>query len=294
MTSAGHRELSRRRREEILKLHAKRAAGQGRQLEKLARRTPFFTGADLENILNEAAILTAKARDARKLPCAMDEAVMRVAVCPVRFPPDHRKGSPDDGVVTRRDTRWFLYFLPDGDSVHDFHSAARHAPGLYGVFAEETNYTSSAIARIASTLAGYCAEKLVFGDVNTGLNSDLKSATNTARRMVTEFGMSDVVGPVFLGGDHEVFFGPRFLAGARELFLKKLPRGSIAKFVDCWKRAWRSAMRFSRITCANWKRWWKFPLEREKVDNDEFTAVMEGRSAEAYAGGRRGNRRIGR
>ena len=53
-------------------------------------------------------------------------------------------------------------------------------------------------------------EKLVFGDVTTGPNSDLKSATNTARRMVTEFGMSDVVGPVFLGGDHEVFLGRDF------------------------------------------------------------------------------------
>lgn len=268
-------------REEILKLHAKgKPLGKDVNLEKLARRTPFFTGADLENILNEAAILTARAGRKEITMREMDEAVMRVAAGPEKR--SHRITEKDRRMTAYHEAGHAVvsYFLPDGDSVHEISIVPRGMAGGYTAYLpEETNYMSSARlkARIASTLAGYCAEKLVFGDVTTGPNSDLKSATNTARRMVTEFGMSDVVGPVFLGGDHEVFLGRDFsqahanyseeVAARVDSEIRRLLEEGMAQCYAIFKDHMRELEALVEIL-----------LEREKVDNDEFTAVMEGRA----------------
>ena len=268
-------------REEILKLHAKgKPLGKDVNLEKLARRTPFFTGADLENILNEAAILTARAGRKEITMREMDEAVMRVAAGPEKR--SHRITEKDRRMTAYHEAGHAVvsYFLPDGDSVHELSIVPRGMAGGYTAYLpEETNYMSSARlkARIASTLAGYCAEKLVFGDVTTGPNSDLKSATNTARRMVTEFGMSDVVGPVFLGGDHEVFLGRDFsqahanyseeVAARVDSEIRRLLEEGMAQCYAIFKDHMRELEALVEIL-----------LEREKVDNDEFTAVMEGRA----------------
>ena len=171
------------------------------------------------------------------------------------------------------------YFLPDGDKVHEISIVPRGMAGGYTAYLpEETNYMSSAHlkARITSALAGYCAERLVFGDVTTGPNSDLKSATNTARRMVTEFGMSDAVGPIFLGGDHEVFLGRDFsqshanysqeVAALIDSEIKKLLDDGMAQCEAIFKEHMPKMERLVEIL-----------LDREKVDGDEFAAVMEGR-----------------
>lgn len=210
----------------------------------------------------------------------MDEAVMRVAAGPEKR--SHRITEKDRRMTAYHEAGHAVvsYFLPDGDSVHEISIVPRGMAGGYTAYLpEETNYMSSARlkARIASTLAGYCAEKLVFGDVTTGPNSDLKSATNTARRMVTEFGMSDVVGPVFLGGDHEVFLGRDFsqahanyseeVAARVDSEIRRLLEEGMAQCYAIFKDHMRELETLVEIL-----------LEREKVDNDEFTAVMEGRA----------------
>ena len=267
-------------REEILKVHAKnKPLAADVNLAKLARRTPYFTGADLANILNEAAILTARAGKEEITMREMDEAVMRVSAGPEKR--SHKITEKDRKMTAYHEAGHAVvsYFLPDGDKVHEISIVPRGMAGGYTAYLpEETNYMSSAHlkARITSALAGYCAERLVFGDVTTGPNSDLKSATNTARRMVTEFGMSDAVGPIFLGGDHEVFLGRDFsqshanysqeVAALIDSEIKKLLDDGMAQCEAIFKEHMPKMERLVEIL-----------LDREKVDGDEFAAVMEGR-----------------
>ncbi|MBE5765609.1 MAG: ATP-dependent zinc metalloprotease FtsH [Clostridiales bacterium] len=267
-------------REEILKVHAKnKPLAADVNLAKLARRTPYFTGADLANILNEAAILTARAGKEEITMREMDEAVMRVSAGPEKR--SHKITEKDRKMTAYHEAGHAVvsYFLPDGDKVHEISIVPRGMAGGYTAYLpEETNYMSSAHlkARITSALAGYCAERMVFGDVTTGPNSDLKSATNTARRMVTEFGMSDAVGPIFLGGDHEVFLGRDFsqshanysqeVAALIDSEIKKLLDDGMAQCEAIFKEHMPKMERLVEIL-----------LDREKVDGDEFAAVMEGR-----------------
>ena len=175
------------------------------------------------------------------------------------------------------------YFLPDGDSVHEISIVPRGMAGVIRVAGRSELYVFRLKARIANTLAGYCAEKLVFGGVTTGPNSD-KSTDECRAPHGHGVWHERRDGPVFLGGDRVLL--EYDFAGARELRrvtrgrwqIRRLLEGHGAVLCD-----FQDHMRELEALV-------EILLEREKVDNDEFTAVMEDRlSAEAYAGGRRGN-----
>ena len=203
-------------REEILKIHARgKPLDPDVNLEVLARRTPYFTGADLENVMNEGAILTARAGKRTVTMDILEEAITKVSAGPEKK--SHKVTEDDKKLVAYHEAGHaiVMHNIPECDKVHEISIIPRgRGAGGYTMFLpdKEVNYISSArlLAQMSGMMGGHCAERLVLGDVSTGSTSDLKRATQIARSMVTEYGMSDKLGPIFLGGDHEVFLGRDF------------------------------------------------------------------------------------
>jgi cell division protease FtsH len=187
-------------RKDILAVHAKdKPLTKDVELSVIARRTPGFTGADLENILNEAALLAAR-RDAEEISMHdMEEAIDRVIAGPqkqTRVMSDH-----DKRVIAYHEGGHALvgHLMPDGDPVHKISIIARgRALGWTLALPTEDKYMHSRRelrARLASLMGGRTAEEIVFGEITTGASDDIEKATELARAMVTEYGMSDIIGP---------------------------------------------------------------------------------------------------
>ncbi len=197
-------------REDILRVHARnKKFAPDIDLKTLARRTPYFTGADLENVLNEAAILATRANRKWIEQQDLEEAVTRVQMGPEK----------KSRVVTAEDNRITAYHesghailaieLENCDNLHEVSIISRGWAAGYTMTLpkEDLHHTlkSHLLDQICMTMGGRVAEKVAFTDVSTGAIQDLKQASETARKMVEEYGMSDAVGPVFVGGDTEVF-----------------------------------------------------------------------------------------
>ncbi|MEE1200597.1 MAG: cell division protein FtsH, partial [Christensenellales bacterium] len=199
----------------ILKVHARnKPLAKDVDLHVLARRTPYFTGADLMNVLNEAALLAAR-RNCEEITMPMiEEAITRVMAGPEKK--SRRITDADRRLVAYHEGGHAIvsYYIPECDTVHEITTIPRGQAGGYTMYLpqEEFNYITTARLRaeMASLMGGRVAEALVFGDISTGASSDIKRATEIARGMVTEYGMSEKLGPVFLGSEHEVFLGKSF------------------------------------------------------------------------------------
>ena len=199
-------------REEVLKVHARnKPLAEGVKLSVLAQRTPGFTGADLENVLNEAAILAARAHCKKIDMQHLEEAITRVQMGPEKR----------SRVITELDKRLTAYHeaghaivalkLENCDPVHEVSIIPRGMAGGYTMMLpkEDKSYMTRGklLDMIAMSLGGRVAEKLRLGDISTGAYSDLQHASEVARKMVAEYGMSEEIGPIFLGGQTEVFVG---------------------------------------------------------------------------------------
>ncbi len=197
----------------ILKVHAKgKPLAEGVDLEVLARATPGFTGADLANTINEAAILAARRGKDVVGQAELDEAVDRVIAGPERR----------SRVMTDEDKRLTAYHegghalvghaMPQADPVHKVTIIPRGRAGGYTRSLPLTDKVyqkrSELVDELAVSLGGRTAEEIVYGDPSTGAFSDIQFATNLARRMVMEYGMSDRLGPMKYGQpEGEVFLG---------------------------------------------------------------------------------------
>ncbi len=200
-------------RRQVLEVHAKgKPIAPDVDLEAVARRTPGFTGADLANVLNEAALLTAR-RDRQQIDAhAMDEAIDRVIAGPqkrTRVMNDH-----DKRVTAYHEGGHALVAAASNfsDPVTKVTILPRgRALGYTMVMPQEDRYSrtrNQLLDSLAYAMGGRMAEELVFGDPSTGASNDISQATATARQMVTEFGMSAKVGSVRLAGSSgEVFLG---------------------------------------------------------------------------------------
>lgn len=203
-------------REEILKVHSRgKPLAEEADLGVLALRTPYFTGADLENVMNEAAILAARTGETTISMEALEEAITKVSAGAEKK--SHRVTDQDKRLVAYHEAGHavVMHHIPECDRVHEISIIPRtKGAGGYTMYLpeEEINYVSSTRlkAQMTGLLGGHCAERLVLGDVSTGSTSDIKRATKMARDMVTVYGMSEKLGPIFLGGDHEVFLGRNF------------------------------------------------------------------------------------
>ncbi|MEN1939075.1 ATP-dependent zinc metalloprotease FtsH [Paenibacillus sp. 102] len=204
-------------REAVLKVHARnKPLDDDINLRAIATRTPGFSGADLENLLNEAALVAAR-QDKKKIDMSdIDEATDRVIAGPAKksrvisekernIVAFHEAGHTVIGVV-----------LDEADIVHKVTIVPRGQAGGYAVMLpKEDRYFMTKpelLDKITGLLGGRVAEEIVFGEVSTGAHNDFQRATGIARRMVTEFGMSDKLGPMQFGSSQggQVFLGRDF------------------------------------------------------------------------------------
>ena len=202
-----------RGRHQILEVHAKgKPIEDDIDLEVLARQTPGFTGADLANAINEAALLAAR-RDKDIITMSeLEEAVERVIAGPERR---SRVMSEEDKRITAYHEGGHAlvgFALPNADPIHKVTIIPRGRAGGYTMSLplEDKNYLrrSELVDRLAMMLGGRTAEELIFTDPTTGASNDIEQATNMARRMVMEYGMSDRLGPMRYGQpEGQVFLG---------------------------------------------------------------------------------------
>lgn len=200
-------------REEILKVHSKnKHLSEEVKLDVLAKRTPGFTGADLENLMNEAALLTVRNNKKVIEMQELDEAATRVLAGPEK----------KSKVISEKDRKLTAYheaghalvmkYSPLSDPVHQISIIPRGMAGGYTMHLpeEDTAYTSKLKLKdeMVGLLGGRVAEKLVLQDISTGAKNDIDRASAIARKMIMEYGMSDELGPISFGTDHnEVFLG---------------------------------------------------------------------------------------
>ncbi|HEX9036917.1 MAG TPA: ATP-dependent zinc metalloprotease FtsH [Ktedonobacterales bacterium] len=190
-----------RGRAAILRVHARnKPMADGVDLDLIARQTAGFSGADLQNLLNEAAILTARADQTRIGMAALEEAMDRVLAGPAR---KSRVISEREKAITAYHEvghALVAHLLPHCDPVHKVSIISRGQMGGYTrlVSDEERSLWSKSQFRdfLAFALGGHAAEKLIFGEVTTGASNDIERVTSIARKMVTDYGMSERLGPV--------------------------------------------------------------------------------------------------
>ena len=269
-----------RGREEILQVHAaEKPLGDDVDLKRVAQTTAGFTGADLENLLNEAAILSAKGGRRFIRQADIDQAFVKVGI----------GAEKKSKVISEKEKKITAYHeaghgilfhvLPDVGPVHTI-SIIPTGMGAAGYTMplpekdEMFNTKGKMLQNIMVSLGGRIAEELIFGDVTTGASQDIKQATAIARAMVTEYGMSEKVGMINYGGDeNEVFIG-RDLAHARsygEEVATKIDE-EIKRIIDeCYKKAKEIIMEHEEVLhrCSS------LLLEKEKIGQAEFEELFD-------------------
>ena len=266
-------------REEILKVHAKnKPLGDDVNLQQLAQTTAGFTGADLENLLNEAAIIAAKENRSFIANKDVKRAFVKVGIGAEK---KSRIISDKEKKITAYHEAGhaiLFHVLPDVGPVYTVSiiptgvGAAGYTmplPEKDEMFATK----SRMLYDIMVSLGGRIAEEIIFGDITTGASSDIKKATKTARRMVTRYGMSDNIGVIcYDDDDDEVFIG-KDLAHAKAH--SEEISGEIDKEVkriidDCYTKAKDIIMQHENVlhSCA------KLLLEKEKINREEFEALF--------------------
>ena len=262
----------------ILKVHSKgkKLAGDV-DLNNIAKRMPFATGADLENVMNEAAILAARARKKEIDQQLLIDAIARVQMGPEKK--SHKVNEQDRRMVAVHEGGHAIvgHLLKGCDEVHLITivprgQAAGHTLALPAE--EHDNMSRSQLLdQIAMMLGGHAAEEVVLGEIYTGSSSDLKRATEICRKMVTQFGMSDAIGTIYLGSDQEVFVGMEFGQSREysEEVAAKIDREVAAILARCYDTARKILTeqkdKLEALASAL--------LEQETLNRAEFVALME-------------------
>ncbi len=267
-------------REEILRVHVKgKPLADDVNLEILARRTPGFTGADLANTVNEAALLSAR-RNLRKIHMSeMEEASERVIAGPEKkskvISESERK------LVSYHEAGHAVaaYFTPTTDPVHKISIIPRGQAGGYTLMlpTEDRNYMTKSHMedQIVVLLAGRLAEEIVLKDISTGAQNDLERATEMVRKMITRYGMSKELGPMSFGkSQDQVFLG-------RELTQDKSYSEEVAWAIDKEARkmidaAYEKCRELLETNIEKLHTIAQTLYEKETIEADEFVALMTG------------------
>jgi cell division protease FtsH len=267
-------------REGILKVHASRTPlSPDVELETIAKGTPGFSGADLENLVNEAALLAARAgKDALEMDdfeSAKDKVLMGSERRSLAISDEERKRTAyheaGHGIIA--------LLTPEADPVHKITIIPRgRTLGVTQMLPEEDrhNFTRrQLLAHVAVLMGGRVAEEIVFDEVSTGASNDIKHATRIARAFVTEFGMSESLGPVNWGEkQEEIFLGKEF--GHRETVseatAQQIDREIRSLVTTCHDRARDLLLRNVNVL----HRVAQALLDRETMDGSDFKALVEG------------------
>jgi cell division protease FtsH len=265
-------------REEILKVHSRnKPLEEEVKLDVLAKSTPGFTGADLENLMNESALLAV--RNNKKV-IGMDE--LKEAVNRVIMGPEKKSR-----IIIEKDRRITAYheaghavigkLLPNADPIHEVSIIPRGMAGGYTMHLPEEDRTHMLKSwledEMIMLLGGRVAEKLIIGDISTGAKNDIDRTTNIARKMVMEFGMSDTIGPISFGSGHdEVFMGRDF--GKSRNFSEEVAAtidSEVRRLVDV---AYKKAEKLLQENLHKLHAVAQALLEKEKIDAKEFEEVF--------------------
>ena len=267
-------------RQDILKIHArdKRLDG-GVDLRSVALATAGFTGADLENLLNEAAILAVRAKQPAITMGHLNEAMMKIIAGPQKR---SRKQLARDLRITAVHEAGHavaMYFLPNHDPVHQITIIPRgRAAGMTVSLPEEE---SSHLTRnemyedIVAGLGGRVAEALFCQDISTGASHDIRRVTQLARDMVAKYGMSEKIGPIAYAGDEEVFLGRDFeKTKSYSEQVAGLLDGEVRAIID---RAYNQCAKLLQENREKLLQVADFLLAHETMSGAQFKACMEGR-----------------
>jgi cell division protease FtsH len=267
-------------RRAILNVHTKgKPLGDDVSLDNLARRTPGFSGADLANLVNEAALLAARKEQNKITMADFEASIDRVVAGPERK--SRLLGDKEKVTVAYHEVGHavVMELLPNHDPVHKVTILARGmALGITMSMPMDDKYLhsrSEMLDIITSFMGGRVAEEMVFGEIWTGASNDIERASDLARRMVTEYGMSERLGPIALGRRH----GNPFLG--RDLMEDRNYSEEIAKAIDEEVRAimehcYNRAKRILEDNRETMERIVHVLLERETIEREEFLALMQG------------------
>ena len=267
-------------REEILKVHTrKKPLGPDVNLRTIAQSTAGFAGADLENLVNEAALLAARRGKKAITEKEIEEASIKVVAGPEK----------KSRVVTDKEKRLTSYhesghaitsyFCPTHDPVHQISIVPRGMAGGYTMHLPENDasyVTKGAMQeQIICLLGGRVAEQLVLDDISTGASNDLERATDTARAMVTRYGFSERMGPVVYGNDQQQTFLGRDL-GQGKGYSEQIAAEIDSEIRDIMDEAYEAARRILSEHMDELHRLAAALMEREKLSGEEFRVIMEG------------------
>ena len=267
-------------REAILKVHARgKPLAPDVKLSVIAKTTIGFTGADLENLLNEAALLSARRGKKAITMVEIEEAMVKVVVGTEK---KSRKMSDKEKKLTAYHEAGHAvssFYLENEDPVHQVSIIPRGQAGGYTLYLpkDDTSYRSKneMLDNLVGLLGGRVAEALVIGDISTGASNDIERATELARSMVTKYGMSDKLGPITYGsGNDEVFLGRDYshMRNYSEETAAEIDEEINAIIKNAYDRTKNILTEhIDRLHSVA-----KALIEREKIDGDEFKALMNG------------------
>ena len=267
-------------REEILKVHTrKKPLAPDVSLKVIAQRTAGFAGADLENLVNEAALLAARRNKKAITMAEIEEASIKVVAGPEKR---SRVVTPEEKRLTAYHEAGHAvagYYCKHHPRVHEITIVPRGRAGGYTMYLPEKDrdYVTKGemFEDIVSSLGGRVAEQLILDDISTGASSDLQQATDVARRMITRYGFSERLGPVVYGtAQEETFLGRDF--GQGKGYSETTAAEIDAEIRDTIDEAYETCRRILTEHIDQLHRLAAALIEREKLNEQEFTTVMEG------------------
>ena len=265
-------------REQILEVHSrKKKLAIDVDLKTIAKNTSGFSGADLENVLNEAALLAAR-RNLREIGMQeIEDAMVKVTMGPEKR--TRVRSDKEQKLVAYHEAGHAVVsrFLPTQDPVHQISIVPRGMAGGYTMYrpTEDKSFMSRTemVENIVSLLGGRVAEKLILDDISTGASNDIERATKIARAMVTKYGMSDRVGTITLGQNQEEVFLGRDFAQAKEYSEEtaNLIDEEVKGIIDA---AYKKAESILREHIDKLHSVAGVLLEKEKIDGEEFDQIF--------------------
>ncbi|MBO5479196.1 MAG: ATP-dependent zinc metalloprotease FtsH [Clostridia bacterium] len=265
-------------REQILEVHSKKKRlAEDVDLKTIAKNTSGFAGADLENVLNEAALLAAR-RNLKEIGMKeIEDAMVKVTMGPEKK--TRVRSEKENKLVAYHEAGHAVVsrFLPTQDPVHQISIVPRGMAGGYTMYrpTEDKNFMSKSEMEenIVSLLGGRVAEKLILDDISTGASNDIERATKIARNMVTRYGMSDRIGTITLGSTQEEVFLGRDFAQSKEYSEETaaIIDEETKKIVDT---AYKKAEEILKANIDKLHTVAGILLEKEKIDGEEFDEIF--------------------
>ena len=268
-----------RGREEILRVHAKdKPIADDVDFEALAKTTAGFTGADLANLVNEAALLAVEREHPAVTRADLEQSMIKVIAGPEKR---SRIVSPNERKLTAYHEAGHavaMYHLPTQDPVHQITIVPRGGAGgmTISLPQDDRSYASrnELFDEIVALLGGRVAEQLELGDISTGASNDLRRATALAREMITKYGMSERIGPVSYAEEGEIFVG-RSMEKTKP-YSERIAGDIDAEVHELLQKAYDACARLLRENAPQLTQVAEFLLENETMDRAQFEAMMRG------------------